>query len=191
LDLIRKRKPFICSNCGQVHKTIYHGTEESVVIDLPFFDKKTYLQVVKRRHLCPQDNRIHIEQVSWLKKWSRVTNRYVKQVNRLTAITTNQESGWFLGLDDETVYRIDKEMLEEEYKKKLIPPPSAIHINVDEVSYRKYHRYLTNVVDVDNRAVIWNEKGRKSEVLDRYYVGIVEQACEEIESVALDGIVGY
>ncbi|PIP13915.1 MAG: ISL3 family transposase, partial [bacterium (Candidatus Stahlbacteria) CG23_combo_of_CG06-09_8_20_14_all_34_7] len=55
----------------------------------------------------------------------------------------------------------------------------------------KYHRYLTNVVDVDNRAVIWNEKGRKSEVLDRYYVGIVEQACEEIESVALDGIVGY
>jgi len=59
-----KRKPFICSNCGQVHKTIYHGTEESVVIDLPFFDKKTYLQVVKRRHLCPQDNRIHIEQAS-------------------------------------------------------------------------------------------------------------------------------
>jgi len=112
-------------------------------------------------------------------------------VNRLTAITTNQEAGWFLGLDDETVYRIDKEMLEEEYKKKLIPPPSAIHISVDEISYRKYHRYLTNVVDVDNRAVIWNEKGRKSEVLDRYYVGIVEQACEEIESVALDGIVGY
>jgi transposase len=186
-----KRKPLICSNCGQVHKNGYHGTEKSVVIDLPVFDKKTYLHVVKRRHLCPRDNRIHIEQVSWLKKWSRVTSRYAEQVSRLTAITTNQEAGWFLGLDDESIYRIDKEILEERFRKKLDPPPSAVNISVDEVSYRKYHRYLTNVVDVDEKAVIWNEKGRKAEVLERYYVGIGEQACEKIESVALDGARTY
>ena len=47
---------------------------------------------------------------SILKKWGRVTKRFAKRVNRLTAITTNQEAGWFLGLDDEVVYRIDKEM---------------------------------------------------------------------------------
>jgi len=186
-----KRKPFICSYCGQVHKTGYHGKEETVVRDLPVFGKKTYLYVTKRRYLCPKDNCIHIEEVSWLKKWSRVTYRYAKEVNRLTAITTNQEAGWFLGLDDEVVYRIDKEMLEEEYEKKLQPPPPAIHISIDEVSYRKYHHYLTNVVDVDKKLVIWNEKGRKAEVLDRYYVGIGEKACEKIRSVALDGARTY
>jgi transposase len=129
--------------------------------------------------------------VPWVKKWGRVTKRFAERVNRLTAITTNQEAGWFLGLDDEVVYRIDKEMLEEKAREKLIPPPAAINISVDEVSYRKYHRYLTNVIDVDERLVIWNDKGRKAEVLDRYYAGIGEEGCRRIESVALDGAKHY
>jgi transposase len=78
-------------------------------------------------------------------------------------------------------------MLQAQYNVKLIPPPAAINISIDEVSYKKYHRYLTNVVDADERAVIWNDRGRKTEVLDRYYVGIGEDNCKQIESVALDG----
>ena len=182
-----KKKKFVCSGCGQVHKIGEHGIEESIAEDLPIFEKRVYLHIVKRRYKCPVDKSTRIEEISWLKKWSRVTKRFAEQVNRLTAITTNQEAGWFFGLDDETVYRIDKEMLEEQYNAKLIPPPAAVNLSVDEVSYKKYHRYLTNVVDVDEKAVIWNDKGRKTEVLDRYYVGIGEDNCKRIESVALDG----
>jgi len=186
-----KRKPFVCSGCGQVHKIGYHGTEEPVVEDLPMFEKRVYLHVVKRRYKCPADNNIHIEKVPWLKKWSRVTMRFAEKVNRLTAITTNQEAGWFLGLDDEAVYRIDKETLEKKYAEKLVPPPAAINLSIDEVSYRKYHRYLTNVVDTDIKAVIWNARGRKKEVLDRYYTAINKDNCGNIEAVALDGARTY
>ena len=186
-----KRKPFVCSGCGGVHKIGYHGLEESVVEDLPLFEKRVYLHVIKRRHKCPVDTRIRIEEVSWLKKWSRVTKRFAEKVNRLTAITTNQEAGWFLGLDDEAVYRIDKEILEEQYAKGLVPPPAAVNLSIDEVSYRKYHRYLTNVVDTDIKAVIWNDRGRRREVLDRYYTAIGEDNCSNIESVALDGARNY
>ena len=186
-----KRKVFICSGCGGVHKIGYHGQEETVVEDLGIFGKRAYLHVTKRRHNCPKNNCTHVEEVPWLKKWSRVTKRFSEQVARLTAITTNQEAGWFLGLDDESVYRIDKEILEERFNKKLIPPPSAVNISVDEVSYKKYHRYLTNVVDTDERTVIWNDRGRKTEVLDRYYAGIGEDSCRRIESVALDGARTY
>lgn len=182
-----KRKPFICSGCGEIHKTGYHGKEESPAEDLPLFEKRVYLHVVKRHHICSKDSRIYVEEVSWLNKWSRATKRFAQKITKLTAITTNQEAGWYFGLDDETVYRIDKEILEEQYKARLVPPPAAINISVDEVSYKKYHRYLTNVVDTDKRAVIWNAKGRKTEVLDRYYAGIREDSCEKIESVALDG----
>jgi len=186
-----QRKAFVCSGCGTVHETGYHGIEESVVEDLALFEKRVYLHVVKRRYRCPKDKRIHIEAVPWVKKWGRVTKRFAEKVNRLTAITTNQEAGWFLGLDDEVVYRIDKEMLEEQAREKLVPPPAGINLSVDEVSYRKYHRYLTNVIDVDKRLVIWNDKGRKAEVLDRYYAGIGEEGCQRIESVALDGAKHY
>lgn len=182
-----KRKKFICSGCGQVHKIGQHGIEEVIAEDLPIFEKRTYLHIVKRRYKCPADKSTRIEETPWLKKWSRVTKRFAEQVSRLTAITTNQEAGWFLGLDDEAVYRIDKEILEAQYNLKLVPPPAAINISVDEVSYKKYHRYLTNVIDADERAVIWNDRGRKTEVLDRYYTGIGEDNCKRIESVALDG----
>lgn len=180
----------VCSGCGKKHSNI-HSYDEVVVEDRKICGRRTYLHVFKRRCRCPVDNSIRTEQIDWLKKWSRVTNRFAEEVGRLTAITTNEEAGWFLGLDDESVYRIDKEMLEEKFQKNLVPPPAAMNISVDEVSYRKYHRYLTNVVDVDRKDVIWNEKGRKAEVLDRYYIGIGKQACEKIESVALDGARTY
>ncbi|HEX9916261.1 MAG TPA: transposase [candidate division Zixibacteria bacterium] len=162
-----QRKAFVCSGCGEVHEAGYHGIEESVVEDLALFEKRVYLHVVKRGYGCPKDKRIHIEEVPWVKKWGRVTKRFAEKVNRLTAITTNQEAGWFWGLDDEVVYRIDKETLEEKAREKLMPPPAAINISLDEVSYRKYHRYLTNVINVDERLVIWNDKGRKAEVSAR------------------------
>lgn len=186
-----KRKPFVCSGCGQVHKIGQHGLEESEAEDLSMFEKRVYLHVLKRRYKCPVDGRTHIEEVPWLKKYSRVTKHFAEKVNRLTAITTNQEAGWFLGLDDEVVYRIDKEILEEQFVKRLVPPPAALNLSVDEVSYRKYHRYLTNVVDTDEKAVIWNDKGRRMEVLDRYYIAIGEDNCKKIESVALDGARTY
>jgi len=186
-----KRKPFVCSGCGQVHKIGQHALAESTVEDLSMFEKRVYLHVLKRRYKCPVDNCTHIEEIPWLKKYSRVTKRFAEKVNRLTAITTNQEAGWFLGLDDEVIYRIDKEMLEEQYAARLLPPPAAINLSVDEVSYRKYHRYLTNVVDTDEKAVIWNDRGRRREVLDRYYTAIGEDNCKNIESVALDGARTY
>ncbi len=182
-----KRKAAKCGGCGIEHKSRQHSQEEVIVRDNPISGRKVYLHVTKRFYKCFVDERIHVEEVDWLKKWARVTKRFAQDVNRLTAITTNQEAGWFLGLDDETVYRIDKEILQEQYRVKLIPPPAALNISVDEVSYKKYHRYLTNVVDADERAIVWNDKGRKTEVLDRYYVGIGEDNCKKIESVALDG----
>ena len=128
--------------------------------------------------------------VGWVKK-SRHTERFTEEVYRLTAITTNQEAGWYLGRDDEVVYRIDKATLEEKAKTYLEPVPEAVHLSVDEVSYRKYHRYLTNVIDTDKRLVIWNAKGRKAEVLDGYYTGLGPEKCAKIASVALNGARTY
>ena len=186
-----KRKPFVCSNCGNIHKGPVRGMIKVMVEDRRMIDKRVYLHVVKRRQVCPVDIRIHVESVVWLKPRARVTTRLAMEVYRLTAITTNQEAGWYLGLDDEKVYRIDREILEELFAKRLVPPPAAINISVDEVSYLKYHRYLTNVIDTDIKKVVWNGQGRKAEVLDKYYQGIGQENCEKIESVALDGARTY
>lgn len=186
-----KKKKAICSYCGENHSGKPQSTNTVKIKDLEIIGKKTILHLVKRNYVCTKDRRIHVEALSWVKPWARCTNRYAKQINRLTAITTNQEAGWYLGLDDEVVYRIDKAELEEQAKEKLEPIPAGIHLSVDEVSYKKYHNYLTNVIDTDKKIVVWNQKGRKAEILDQYYKGIGPEACKSIESVAMDGARTY
>jgi transposase len=67
--------------------------------------------VARRKVRCFEDGTIRVEEIDWIRK--HLSLRLAKQVYRLTAITTNQEAGWCLGLDDETVYRIDKCILEQ------------------------------------------------------------------------------
>jgi len=185
-----KRNRGICSGCGKQHKG-FHSAREMVAEDVRLGGRRVFLYISKRRYRCPEDNRIHTEEIEWIEMGARVTKRFGYEVNRLTSITTNQEAGWFLGLNDEKVYRIDKAILERLFEERLIPTPVSVNISVDEVAWKKHHRYLTNVVDVDKRVITWNAKGRKAEVLDRYYESVGKENCEKIQSVALDGARPY
>ncbi len=113
-----ERKKAKCGKCGKHHKKGYHSSGRVTVKDLDISGRKVYLIVLKRRYECPEDGCVHTEEIEWLKLWGRVTRRYAEHVSRLTAITTNQEAGWFLGMDDQAVYRIDKEILGKSRQKK-------------------------------------------------------------------------
>ena len=186
-----KRKPIVCGDCGEIHDKGYHGSEEVVAEDLSLGKRRLYLHIVKRQNCCPKTNRKPMEKIDWLGKWKRVTRRFAVEINRLTSIATNQEAWWFLGMNDEVVYRIDKAILEELAKQRLSPTPASINISVDEVAWKKHHRYLTNVVDVDEKVITWNAKGRKAEVLNKYYESLGKENCERIKSVSLDGARTY
>lgn len=186
-----KRRRGKCCWCGESHEQGYHSRKETIAEDINIGKRRVFLHIRKRRYRCPQDGRIHTEEIEWIEVGARVTKRFAEHISRLTAITTNKEAGWFFNLDDEKVYRIDKVYLERKAKKLLNPIPHAINISIDEVSYQKHHRYLTNVVDVDQRIVIWNAKGRKKEILNQYYKGIGTIGCGVIETAALDGAQGY
>jgi transposase len=180
-----------CVGCGLSGYKGFKGKFEVTVEDLPVTDRRTYLHIERRRYRCKECKCSWSLQVPWARMRSRVTQRYAQEIFRLTAITTNQEAGWYLGLDDEKVYRIDKAILEEKFKSRLIPTPVSKNISVDEVAWKKHHRYLTNVVDVDEKVVTWNEKGRKAEILDKYYKSLGLENCERLETVAIDGARTY
>ncbi len=185
-----KRNKGLCSGCGQKHKNP-HSIREMKAEDLRLGERRVFLYIPKRRYKCPKDGIIHTESIEWIELSARVTKALSKSVNRLTAITTNQEAGWFLGLNDERVYRIDKAALERYAKKYIEPTPVSENISVDEVAWKKNHRYLTNVIDTDKKILTWNAKGRKAEVLNKYYESLGKENCEKIESVALDGAKTY
>jgi transposase len=192
LDLLLEPSAFIpavCSGCGRIHNTPIHSSGMIVVEDLPISGKRVFLHVPKRKSLCIEDDRIRTEELAWLK--GRFTKRLAEQVCRLTSITTNQEAGWYLGLDDEVVYRIDRQQLEELARRKLSPVPAPTSMSVDEVAWKKWHHYVTNVVDIDKRKVIWNHDGRGKSVLDSFYEELGAEHCATIEAVASDGARGF
>ena len=59
-------------------------------------------------------------------------------------------------------------------------------IGVDEISWRKHHKYLTLVVDHDRGVVVWGAKGRDSATLDGFFEELGPQRCQAIEAVSLD-----
>jgi transposase len=60
-------------------------------------------------------------------------------------------------------------------------------IGIDEISYRKGHRYLTVVVDHDSGLLIWAAAGANSETLNRFFDDLVEERCQQIQAVTRDG----
>jgi len=82
-------------------------------------------------------------------------------------------------------------MLEELAEERLEPVPALRNMSVDEVAWQKWHKYVTNVVDIDKRKVIWNHEGRGKKVLDRFYKKLGKEGCEKIEAVACDGAKGF
>lgn len=179
----------VCSGCGHVHNKPVHSTTVATVEDLRLCGRRVFLHVVKRKSPCNEDGCIRVEAIEWIR--GRFTRRFAEQINRLTAITTNTEAGWFLGLDDETVYRIDRRMLEELALSRLEPVAAPRHMSVDEVAWKKWHHYVTNVVDIEKHKVIWNHDGRGKGVLDSFYKGLGKEGCKKIEAVASDGARGY
>ncbi len=187
VEFTDKYEPPVCSGCGAVHTSV-HSKGQLRVEDLPISGRRVFLYLEKRKCRCPEGG-IYVEFLPWLH--GRFTKRFAEQINRLTAITTNSEAGWFFGLDDEVVYRIDRAILQEKADDLLAPTPAPRAMSVDEVAWKKGHSYVTNVVDIDRRVVIWNHDKHGKTVLDAFFKSLTEKERAEIEVVACDGAKGF
>jgi transposase len=60
-------------------------------------------------------------------------------------------------------------------------------IGIDEVSYRRGHRYLTVVVDHDSGRLVWAGDGRDKATLAQFFQLLGPQRCAQIALVSADG----
>jgi hypothetical protein len=59
-------------------------------------------------------------------------------------------------------------------------------IGVDEISWRKHHKYLTLVVDHDRGCVVWGAEGKNAKTLDGFFDELGPQPAGLIEAVSMD-----
>ena len=60
-------------------------------------------------------------------------------------------------------------------------------IGIDEISYKKGHRYLTVVVDHDSRRLVWAAPGRDRATLHGFFDALGRQRCAQLTHVSADG----
>lgn len=59
-------------------------------------------------------------------------------------------------------------------------------IGVDEISWRKHHKYLTLVVDHDRGCVVWGGEGKDAKTLDGFFTELGPERAALIEAVSMD-----
>jgi transposase len=59
-------------------------------------------------------------------------------------------------------------------------------IGIDEISYKRGHKYLTVVVDHDTGVLLWAHPGRDKETLDKFFVRLGDDRCAKITLVSAD-----
>ena len=60
-------------------------------------------------------------------------------------------------------------------------------IGIDEISYKKGHKYLMVVVDHDSRRLVWAAPGRTSATVNQFFDLLGPERCAQITHVSADG----
>lgn len=183
VDLARRAKRLRCP-CGWSTRAVYDRSRRSWR-GLDLGAVRVVLRAEIRRLWCRRCARVRTEQVLWARPGARFTRDFEDVVAWLaqrmdkTAITRLLRCSW------EAVASIVGRVVADQLDATRLA--EVYRIGVDEVSYRKGHRYLTVVADHDrDGAVIWAAEGKNAATLEAFYDELGEAGCARLEAVSLD-----
>lgn len=61
-----------------------------------------------------------------------------------------------------------------------------VNIGVDEVSWRRHHRYLTLVADHTGKKIVWGAEGKDTATLDKFFDELGPERSAALEAVSMD-----
>jgi len=179
---MRGESSSVCPICGGRSSRYDSRLQEIYVGSL--LGRGVYARVKVYRVDCRKCG-IHRE----LARISEGKRRYSKAVGqdliRYTALLDNAGVATLLGISASMVYRIDREELGRLMERYDPGHAFPTGLSVDEVSYKRRHKYATMMSDYGSGRVLWMEKGRAYADLVRGYTRLGE-GRNSVETVALD-----
>jgi len=92
-------------------------------------------------------------------------------------------------VDWDTVGRMITRVMETGLDPKRLD--NLFEIGVDDVSWRKRHKYLTLVSDHRGRKIVWGEEGRDTATLDNFFSELGSERSAQLTAVSMDMSAGY
>jgi transposase len=136
-----------------------------------------------RRLACPTHG-VRVEGVPFARHGSGFTRDFEDLVAWLATRMDKTAACRLTRIDWATVGRVCQRAAAE----KLDPDrlDELYQIGVDEVSWRKHHKYLTLVVDHRTNTVVWGAEGKDTATLDGFFDELGEQRSAQVEAVSMD-----
>ena len=147
-----------------------------------------WLEYAPRRVDCPRCG-VRVEAVPWAEAGSHFTTPFEELVAYLAQITDQTNVSRLAGIAWASVGSIVQRVVARCQDGSRFE--GLRRIGIDEFSYRKYHRYLTTVVDHDRRRVVWAGKGRSAESLVPFFEALGAEGCARVEVATIDMAQGY
>jgi transposase len=134
---------------------------------------------------CPEHGVITAS-VPWARHGSWFTREFEDQCSWLAVNTSRSAVARLLRVAWRTVGRIVERVMNEARKATDLLD-GLRRIGIDELSYRKGHKYVTVVVDHDSGRLVWMAPGRNKETVGKFFDELGPTRSANLELVSADG----
>jgi transposase len=141
-----------------------------------------------RRVLCPTCG-VTTELVPWAEPGSKFTWEFEQETAFLAQKSDKTTVARLLRIAWYTVGTIIERVVERLQPADRLE--GLTHIGVDELSYRKGHRYLTVVVNHKTGKIVWMHPGKNAETLGKFFEELGAERSRRLEVVTLDMSAAY
>ena len=173
-----------CPHCQQVSAST-HQYRQRMVLDLPWAGKPCLLHLKTRRFWCQRCQRPFQEELPWLKKASRLTERYRQLIFQQCRATSVQAIHHQQNLGYKRVERAYYQKAREETQangERLVRK-----LGIDEFAVKKGHdQFALAISDLEQGRIIAVLPDRKKETLQAYFARWTQQQRDAVEQVAMD-----
>jgi len=145
---------------------------------------RVFLEAEMHRVSC-RDHGVVAERVPWARHGSWFTRDFEDTVGWLACATSKSAICALMRIEWRTVGSIVTR-LQAEIDTQVDRFAGLRRIGIDEISYKKGHKYLTIVVDHDTGNLLWAANGRNKATLDKFFTLLGEQRCGEITHTSAD-----
>lgn len=167
VEVALRRRRLVCPLCEYSTRARKDTRPEDTVwrhLDLGTWRLEVHCR--RRRLDCPEHG-VHAEGVPFARPRSEFTRDFECLVAWLATRTDKGTVKRLVRIDWDTVGRIISRVCVDELDPARLE--GLYDIGVDEVSWRKQHRYLTLVVDHQRRQVVWGAEGAGEKAADQFF----------------------
>jgi transposase len=145
---------------------------------------QVWLEADAPRVRCPQHGRV-VAQVPWARHGARQTRAFEDTAGWLVTQCSKTAVAGLLRITWRTVGGIVTRVVAE-IDDRVDRFAGLRRIGIDEISYKRGHKYLTVVVDHDSGRLVWAAAGRDKQTLRGFFDALGEQRCAQITHVSAD-----